>query len=438
MFGRVRHAPRLCESSNNLRNPAMTLSLDTEERVSSALDELWPAEKTEILDWLITGTKDERFIDEIFVELCNRLRASGISVARGVLAFRIRHPQWLGARILWKAGLSSAEIATYGYGSENTPEYLNSPINDIHQGATEVRHRLNGEGIDEPGYTIYEDLRAEGLTDYCAWPIEHTFGKRHVATFSSDRPGGFSDSEILALKNLLPALALVSEIRLKNRMTRTLLETYVGPHAGEKILNGATTRGSGMTVGAAILICDLRNFTHISDLWPRDDVIELLNGYFDAMCDPIEEFGGEILKFMGDGLLAIFPLSDPQACENLLKAIASAQKSLVALNEINCRKGHDPLGYGIGVHVGDVMYGNIGSKTRLDFTVIGPAVNIASRLETLTKETGRNVLFSEEFVRMAGYQEKLENLGPWLLRGLETPVEVYALPHNAALTASAD
>jgi len=380
----------------------MTFTLDTEERVSSALAELWPAEKTETLDWLVTGTKDERFIDEIFVELCNRLRASGISVARGVLAFRIRHPQWLGARILWKAGMSEAEIVTYGYGSENTPEYLNSPIRDIHQGASEIRHRLNVDAIDEAGYTIYEELRSEGLTDYCAWPIEHTFGKRHVASFSSDRPGGFSDEEIVALKNLLPALALVSEIRLKNRMTRTLLETYVGPHAGEKILNGATTRGSGMTVGAAILICDLRNFTHISDLWPRDDVIELLNGYFDAMCDPIEEFGGEILKFMGDGLLAIFPLSNPDACGNLLKAIARAQRSLIALNEINRQKGHDPLGYGIGVHVGDVMYGNIGSKTRLDFTVIGPAVNIASRLETLTKETGRNVLFSEEFVRMAG------------------------------------
>ncbi|XHE15798.1 adenylate/guanylate cyclase domain-containing protein [Agrobacterium deltaense] len=416
----------------------MTLNLDTEERVSSALDELWPAEKTEILDWLITGTKDERFIDEIFVELCSRLRASGVSVARGVLAFRIRHPQWLGARILWKAGMSSADIATYGYGSESTPEYLNSPINDIHQGATEIRLRLDDEGVDETGYTIYEELRADGLTDYLAWPIEHTFGKRHVATFSSDRAGGFTEAEILALKNLLPALALVSEIRLKNRMTRTLLETYVGPHAGEKILNGATTRGSGMTVGAAILICDLRNFTHISDLWPRDDVIELLNGYFDAMCDPIEEFGGEILKFMGDGLLAVFPLSDPQACENLLKAIASAQKSLVALNEINCQKGHDPLGYGIGVHVGDVMYGNIGSKTRLDFTVIGPAVNIASRLETLTKETGRSVLFSEDFVHMAGYRDKLENLGPWLLRGLETPVEVYALPQNTVTASTTD
>lgn len=410
----------------------MTFTLDTEERVSSALAELWPAEKTETLDWLVTGTKDERFIDEIFVELCNRLRASGISVARGVLAFRIRHPQWLGARILWKAGMSEAEIVTYGYGSENTPEYLNSPIRDIHQGASEIRHRLNVDAIDETGYTIYEELRSEGLTDYCAWPIEHTFGKRHVASFSSDRPGGFSDEEIVALKNLLPALALVSEIRLKNRMTRTLLETYVGPHAGEKILNGATTRGSGMTVGAAILICDLRNFTHISDLWPRDDVIELLNGYFDAMCDPIEEFGGEILKFMGDGLLAIFPLSNPDACGNLLKAIARAQRSLIALNEINRQKGHDPLGYGIGVHVGDVMYGNIGSKPRLDFTVIGPAVNIASRLETLTKETGRNVLFSEEFVRMAGNETGFESLGPWLLRGLETPVEVYALPQNPA------
>ena len=405
----------------------MTLSLNTEERVSSALDELWPTEKTEILDWLVTGTKDERFIDEIFFELCSRLRESGISIARGALAFRIRHPQWLGARILWKAGISSAEITTYGYGAESSPEYLNSPINDIHQGATEIRHRLTGDEIEPSAYPIYEELRADGLTDYFAWPIEHTFGKRHVATFSSDRPGGFLEAEVLALKNLLPALALVSEIRLKNRMTRTLLETYVGPHAGEKILNGATTRGSGITVGAAILICDLRNFTHISDLWPRDDVIELLNGYFDAMCDPIEEFGGEILKFMGDGLLAIFPLSDPQACENLLKAIASAQKSLVALNDINCQKGHDPLGYGIGVHVGDVMYGNIGSRKRLDFTAIGPAVNVASRLEELTKVVKRPVLLSSDFVEILGTSRALVDLGSHSLRGLEAPVAVYGV-----------
>ncbi|MFK0383839.1 adenylate/guanylate cyclase domain-containing protein [Agrobacterium sp. NPDC090273] len=406
----------------------MTLRDNTEDLISASTLNLWPTEKTGILDWLVTDTKGQRFIDEIFVEMCERLRAEGVSIARAVLAFQVRHPQWLGARILWKPGIETADIDTFGYGSESSPEYINSPISEIHRGAQEVRQRLQSGATNGAGYAIYDDLLAEGMTDYCAWPIEHTFEKRHVASFASDRPGGFSDTEIATLKNLIPALALVSEIRVKNRMARTLLETYVGPHAGAKILDGATTRGSGATVGAAILICDLRNFTHISDLWPRDDVIELLNGYFDAMCDPIEEFGGEILKFMGDGLLAVFPLSNPDACHNLLKAIGKAQEGLAALNEVNRQKGHEHLGYGIGVHIGDVMYGNIGSKTRLDFTVIGPAVNIASRLETLTKDTGRPVLFSKEFVNAAGCSDKLENLGPWLLRGLETPVEVYALP----------
>ena len=154
-------------------------------------------------------------------------------------------------------------------------------------------------------------MRAKGLTDYVAWPLYHTLGKRHIVTFATDRLGGFDDAHIAGLSKLLPALALVSEIRMKNRLARTLLETYVGSHASELILAGATRRGSGTTVRAAIMICDLRDFTRISDNWPRDDVIDLLNGYFDAMSEPIARHGGEILKFIGDGLLAIFPLSEP-------------------------------------------------------------------------------------------------------------------------------
>jgi len=228
------------------------------------------------------------------------------------------------------------------------------------------------------------------------------------------------------LRDLLPALTLVSEIRLKNIMARTLLQTYVGPHASEQILSGVITRGSGTTVGAAIMICDLRDFTAISDLWPRDDVIQLLNDYFDAMSDPIERHGGEILKFMGDGLLAIFPLSKPSACEDLLTAIREGPEAMAKVNEQHQRLGRDPLRYGVGVHVGDVMYGNIGSRRRLDFTVIGPAVNVASRLETLTKEVRRPVLLSRAFVEMATCTEEMDNLGTFPLRGLGEPVEVFA------------
>jgi len=386
-----------------------------------------PSDSSSIIEWLMTETRDERFIDNIFIDMCDRLNQAGIPVSRGTLHFRILHPQWLGARILWQRGMKEADIQTFGYGIEDSDRYRNSPVNELHSGAKMVRQRLEPEAsANAPPYPLYDELRTEGHTDYIAWPLEHTLGKNHIITFGSDRPGGFSDDDIAALADLLPAFALVSEIRLKNRLARTLLETYVGPHASEQILAGATTRGSGVTVGAAILICDLRDFTGISDMWPRDDVIELLNGYFDAMAEPIERHGGEILKFMGDGLLAIFPLSSTHACGDLLAAIREAQAAMAALNEENVQKGHQPLGYGIGVHVGDVMYGNIGSRSRLDFTVIGPTVNIASRLESLTKEIKRPVLLSQAFVEMAGCQTKLENLGSHTLRGLSEPIGVFA------------
>jgi adenylate cyclase len=358
--------------------------------------------------------------------MCTRLAADGLPVARATLHFSTRNPQWLGARILWKTGLTEAEIQTFGYGVELTSQYLDSPIHAINEGANEIRQHLEGENGAGSWHPLYDDLLRDGYTDYVAWPIDHTHGRRHVVSYATNRPGGFTDAHIASLKALMPALALVSEIRLKNRLARTLLETYVGPHASEQILAGATTRGSGVTVGAAIMICDLRDFTKLSDIWPRDDVIGLLNGYFDAMSEPIEKFGGEILKFMGDGLLAIFPLSNPEACLNLMRAIAEAQTAMVELNVKNVASGHDALGYGIGVHVGDVMYGNIGSKRRLDFTVIGPAVNVASRLESLTKEIKRPVLLSRAFVEMAGCSGALENLGSYPLRGLGEPIDVFA------------
>lgn len=390
----------------------------------------WPTRRRSVLDWLIIETRNERFIDNILVEMCERLQAAGVPVARATLHFRINHPQWLGARILWRKGLAEAEIDLYDYGTQNTALYLNSPLYVINNGGSEVRTNLEALSEEHAQNTLYVDLKAEGLTEYIAWPLEHTLGKRHVVTFTTDRKGGFDDEHVAFLSDLLPALALVSEIRLKNRFVRTLLETYVGPHASEQILAGATTRGSGVTVGAAILICDLRNFTKLSDLWPRDDVIDLLNAYFDAMSEPIERHGGEILKFMGDGLLAIFPLSNANAAENLLQAIREAEAAIALLNKDNLEKGRDPLGYGIGVHVGDVMYGNIGSRRRLDFTVIGPAVNIASRLESLTKETKRPVLLSRAFVELAGCASSMEHLGSYPVRGIGAPIEVFAFSGN--------
>ena len=386
----------------------------------------WPRRRSVTIDWLVNEAYEQRFMDNLLVECCDRLRASGMPLGRATVHMRINNPQWLGARMLWRPGLAEAEINLTDYATLESRMYLTSPIRTILEGADEVRARLHATPPGDDPFAIYADMRRDGLTDYVAWPLQQTLGKRHVVTFASDGPDGFSEEDAETLADIVPALALVLEIRLKNRLARTLLETYVGPHASEHILNGSTRRGSGTTVGAAILVCDLRGFTAISELWPRDDVIALLNDYFDTMSDPVERHGGEILKFIGDGMLAIFPLAEPDACAELLAAVSEARQGMASLNAERVARGMDPLGYGIGVHAGDVMYGNIGSRKRLDFTVIGPAVNVAARLETLTKEVRRDALFSSTFVEMLKDPAGLEHVGSHPLHGVGAPVDVYA------------
>ncbi|WP_244472801.1 MULTISPECIES: adenylate/guanylate cyclase domain-containing protein [unclassified Methylobacterium] len=384
-----------------------------------------------MLDWLLAGTRGERFLDDIFVAFCRRLREAGIPVARGTIHLRTHHPLWLGTRILWRTGLEAAALQNFEYGIVETDQFKLSPAAEIFNGAERVRKRLEEPAQPATDYGIYRDLRAEGLTDYVAWPLHYTLGKSHIVTFSADRPGGFAPDDLDLLASLLPALSVVTEVRHKNRLTRLLLDTYVGPHASEMILNGATRRGSGVTVEAAIMVIDLRGFTEISELWPRDDVIALLNDYFDAISLPIERHGGEILKFMGDGLLAIFHLDTPAACTAAQSAALEARAAMRALNAARAERGQPRLGYGIGVNVGAVMYGNIGSRSRLDFTIIGPAVNVAARLESLTKVLDVSVLFSGAFAARSSDGHQLVSLGTFPLRGVGDPLEVLAFPDDA-------
>jgi adenylate cyclase len=385
-----------------------------------------PQSNDGIIRWLTNETRDERFMENIFAALCNRLQAAGLPLKRASLNLQIQHPQWLGGRITWSDGMQVAELVRVDHEVRGRSEYIGSPAQEIHDGASVVRENLECDPTRGRRHAIFDELRIIGLTDYAAWPIYHTLGKRHFVTFATDRSGGSTDAHLADLSSLLPVLALISEIRVKNRLTRTLLDTYVGSHAGELILAGATRRGSGVTVRAAIMICDLRDFTRISDNWPRDDVIDLLNGYFDAVSEPLSRRGGEILKFMGDGLLAIFPLSEPKACANLLHAVAEAHHAIITLNESNRELGRVPLNYGVGIHVGDVMYGNIGSRSRLDFTVIGPAVNLASRLEALTKQLGRSAVMSRDFADQVKGEFNLEAMGKHSVRGFSDPIELFA------------
>jgi adenylate cyclase len=383
----------------------------------------WPGRRTSVLDWLVNETRDERFLDNIFRDCCVKLRADGVPIARASMHLRLQHPQWFGSRVLWRPDLKDAELHPIELGITETERYNRSPVGAIQAGAAQVRKRLEEEP-DEQDFPLYEELRREGLADYVAWPLEFTLGIRHVITFAADRPGGFTDDELSLLRDLLPALALVTEVRLKNRFARRLLETYVGPHASEQILSGHIRRGSGVTITAVVMICDLRGFTTISELWPRDDVISMLNEYFEVVSAPLEENGGEILKFIGDGLLAVFPLNRPTACADALAAILAVRRGMTALNKRRVAANLEPLRYGLGVNVGDVMYGNIGTPARLDFTVIGPAVNTAARLEGMTKSLGRTALFSGAFAAMVECPT-LRSLGEHPLRGLGEPLEIF-------------
>lgn len=389
----------------------------------------WPAARSAALDWLMHETAGQPYLDNLLAEFCTRLAADGLPLARVSMHLRTLHPQFTGARLLWRPGMTEAELTLVGRDIQAEPRFLNSPVRELYEGAEAIRQRLD---IPPPSggdlYGILTDLRAEGITDYVALPMQFTDGKRHAVSWATARPGGFTTNDLVAINDLLPVLAMATEIRLNRRIAKNLLNTYVGEYAGERILAGDIERGSGATVRAAIWHSDLRGFTRIAEQWPRDDVIRWLNEYFDVIAAPVQRHGGEILKFVGDGMLAIFPLTGSSACTLALQAAVEARRGMLELNAARGRNGLFELGFGITLHVGDVMYGNIGTATRLDFTVIGPAVNVAARLQGLAKELRRQVLLSGPFAMMcACTAQYAAPLGRFPLRGVEAPIEVFGL-----------
>ena len=392
----------------------------------------WPSRRQAALDWLVNESQGLRFADDLLAELGRRLIADGLPLVRATLHVRTLHPQFMGATMIWRPELEKTELIFITREMIESSGYANSPIRALYEGAEGIRQRLDvALPVDAEDYGIYAELRDEGITDYLALPMLFTDGRRHACTWSTGRPGGFSTADLVRINELLPVLSMALEIRVNRRMTRTLLETYVGRFAGDRILAGEITRGSGTTLRAAIWTCDMRGFTEISERWPRDEVIGHLNEYFDTMATPVERHGGEILKFIGDAMLAVFPLDRPDACDRALKAAIEARAAMNALNLRRRDAGLSLTGYGIALHVGDVMYGNIGAASRLDFTVIGPAVNIASRLEALTKELRRPVLVSGSLAQSCGGGAgKLVRLGSFRLRGVGGEVEAWGLAED--------
>ena len=389
----------------------------------------WPAARSPVIDWMIGDARLLPNGRSLLRALCERLVAAGLPLARASFHIRILHPQLIGMGYYWQRGSDEIRVFRAEHGIQETSVYQQSPMRILFEGAGAVRQRLDLPDVALRLPLFYE-LRDQGLTDYVALPVTFSDGKIHGTAWSSDRPGGFTAGDLAQIYDLLPAFSLLLEIYLNRRVAITMLDTYVGHAAGERILRGQITRGSGETVSAAIWFCDLRGFTALAERLDRDPLLALLNEYFDRMAQPVREHGGEILKFIGDAMLAMFPLDSNDACRRALQAARDARASMAELNRQRLRQGEEALGFGIALHTGDVMYGNIGTADRLDFTVIGPAVNLTSRLEGLCRTLGLDLLVSDIFAGMCACAD-YRSLGTHVLPGISRPVEVFTVPEAA-------
>jgi adenylate cyclase len=379
---------------------------------------------------LVPGTSE--FIEE----LAQALVAAGLPLLRATLHTRTLHPEVLATIWLWRRGEHGTQIDRY-HGVENTAAFLESPVRLIYEGAGAVRRRLENPGPD-PEFPVLDEVRALGASDYVALPVRFTGAVTAVATFATDRPGGFTAAELAGLDSLTPYLAMVLEIQARTRVLDTLLDTYLGHHAGRRVLAGTIRRGDVERIYAVLWYCDLRGSTELSQRVSGDELIETLNAFFSCMGGAVEDAGGDILKFIGDALLAIFPVGDLDYCPAVAtRAVKAADDALARLGQLNRARqeaGQGALSCGIALHIGDAVFGNIGAPRRLDFTVIGQAVNCVARIETLCASLGEPVLVSADLARFL--HRPLRSRGMHALRGIEHPVEVLATDPPASTPAS--
>jgi adenylate cyclase len=382
----------------------------------------------DVADWLLGAAREIEDTAELFDELCWRLIAAGLPVARATLHMRTIHPLFLSFGCRWRRATGRTDEVGAAHGALEMPVYRDSPIRLVFEERQIVRRRLAGSGAMD--FPILDELRAEAFTDYLAVPIAFSIGRVHAMTWASDQPGGFGGDDIANLTALAPRLSPLLEIHSLRRVTTNLLDAYLGRLAGARVLKGEILRGRGEAIRAVIWSSDLREFTRLSDRLPGARVIEILNACFEQVVRPIEAHGGEVLKFIGDGLLAIFTVPDAAlAFDAARRALIAAREALANIDTLNARGlmgGEPPIKMAVALHLGEIYFGNIGAPDRLDFTAIGPAVNLVARLEKFSKQVQRSLLVTEEFARAAG--RKFESLGVHPLRGVSEPVEVFTVP----------
>jgi len=381
-----------------------------------------------IIDWLAGPAHHNSLsLADEFDEFAWRMLAAGLPLLRATLHLRTLHPQYLGANFVWWRTAGRTVLTFVAHEVQDLFAQEDNPVRRVMVAGETIRRRVDvaDDALDFP---ILHDLKAEGATDYFALPVKSSLGTNYMVTYVTDRVDGFTEKEISDLIRVSQRLSLLADLRNQRRIASNILTAYLGSNAGPKVLAGQIRRGTGEEITAVLWSSDLRGFTERSDRLAGIQVIAMLNALFDAQAKSIVGHGGEILKFIGDGLLAIFPIKSADmaaaAASNALTAAMQAVEVARNLTSDPSLPGEPPLEIVVALHVGTAIYGNIGAADRLDFTVIGPAVNLVSRIETVAKALNRPIVVSGDFART--YGKPLEPLGRHELRELATPHDLFA------------
>jgi adenylate cyclase len=371
---------------------------------------------------------------------CERVVAAGIPISRAIVIVDTLHPVYEGRVFRWLRDPSElSAMHEYGRSAEDESiavKWRQSPFHFLAEsGETWLRrHLAQGEPADFP--TI-EELRQEGHTDYLAmmqrFAGDGVIGEMDYvsSSWATDAPGGFADWQLNELRRLVPGLALAIKSASLARIAATLVETYLGRDAGRRVLAGRIARGVADRINTVLWFSDLRGYTRITDTAPPEQIIPLLNDYAEAVITAIHEAGGDVLKLIGDGTLAIFEASDPgQACRCALTAAKLAAERIAGVNANRLAAGLPVTQAYLALHVGEVLYGNIGSADRLDFTVVGPAVNEVARIAAMCRSVERDVLLSSAFEAAAREEDRgrlVVSVGRYALRGVGRAQDLYTL-----------
>lgn len=379
-----------------------------------------PVTVDSVFEWLVDGAPGAQSPADVIQRLGTDLRSAGIPVDRAGTFVRTLHPTVRGRSFMWTVGepVKMTELDS----ARDLPGAAGGPVGQIVETGKPIHRDLSDRG---PGdFPVFEELHALGYRDYVGLPLPFLSGQTHVCVFATKAATGFDGEHVAALSRIARPLARIAEVLALRRTATNLLSTYVGRDAGDRVLSGRIVRGDVEMLRAVIWFSDVRGFTELLEAHDARAIVGVLNEVFDCQVSAIERHGGEVLKFIGDGLLAIFPYElDGQRRERAEKALAAADDAFLALEKRN-QSAKIQARFCLALHDGEVAYGNIGGSNRLDFTAIGSSVNLAARLEGITGKLGVPLVLSEAFAQST--TRPLDDLGAFQLKGVSGESRAFA------------